>query len=37
LHGAYNLRVPGKLIAWSAGASFLTTLVGLFWFGQRDG
>jgi hypothetical protein len=36
LRGDYNLRVLGELIAWSAGASFVTALVGLFWFGRRD-
>jgi hypothetical protein len=30
LHGEYNLRVPGERIAWSAGVSFVTSLVGLF-------
>ena len=36
LHGDYNLRVLGELIAWSAGVSFCTSLVGLFWFARRD-
>jgi hypothetical protein len=36
LHGEYNLRVLGERIAWSAGVSFLTSLVGLFWFARRD-
>ena len=36
LHGDYNLRVLGELIAWSAGVSFVTSLVGLFWFARRD-
>jgi hypothetical protein len=27
--------VPGERIAWSAGMSFVTSLVGLFWFGRR--
>jgi hypothetical protein len=36
LHGDYNLRAPGERIAWSAGVSFVTPLVGLFWFGRRD-
>ena len=35
-HGDYNLRVLGELIAWSAGVSFVTSLVGLFWFARRD-
>jgi hypothetical protein len=28
--------VLGELIAWSAGVSFATSLVGLFWFARRD-
>jgi hypothetical protein len=36
LHGDYNLRALGKLAAWSAGVSFVTSLVGLFWFARRD-
>jgi hypothetical protein len=28
--------VPGERIAWSAGVSFVTSLVGLFWFARRD-
>jgi hypothetical protein len=36
LHGDYNLRVLGERIAWSAGLSFVTSLVGLFWFARRD-
>jgi ABC-type transport system involved in multi-copper enzyme maturation permease subunit len=36
LHGDYNLRVLGELIAWSAGVSFAMSLVGLFWFARRD-
>ena len=36
LHGEYNLRVLGELIAWSAGLSFAVSMVGLFWFGRRD-
>jgi hypothetical protein len=36
LHGEHNLRVLGELIAWSAGVSFVTSLVGLFWFARRD-
>ncbi len=36
LHGEYNLRVLGELIAWPAGVSFVTSLVGLFWFARRD-
>ena len=36
LHGDYDLRVPGERIAWSAGVSFVTSLVGLFWFARRD-
>jgi hypothetical protein len=36
VRGDYNLRVLGELIAWSAGVSFVTALVGLFWFGRRD-
>jgi hypothetical protein len=36
LHGNYSLRVLGGLIARSAGVSFVTSLVGLFWFGRRD-
>ena len=36
LHGEYNLRVLGELIAWSAGVPFVTALVGRFWFGRRD-
>jgi hypothetical protein len=36
LDGEYNLRVPGELIAWSAGVSFVTSRVGLFWFARRD-
>jgi hypothetical protein len=36
LHGDYDLRVPGELIAWSAGVPFVTSLVGLFWFARRD-
>jgi hypothetical protein len=36
LHGEYNLRVLGELIAWSAGPSFVTSLVGLCWFVRRD-
>ena len=35
-HGEYNLRVLGELIAWSAGVSFVTAPVGLFWFGRPD-
>jgi hypothetical protein len=35
-HGEYDLRVLGELIAWSAGVSFVTSLVGLFWFARRD-
>jgi hypothetical protein len=35
-HGDYNLRLPGERIAWSAGVSSVTSLGGLFWFGQRD-
>jgi hypothetical protein len=34
LHGEYNLRALGELIAWSAGVSFATSLVGLFWFAR---
>ena len=34
--GKYNLRVPGELIAWSAGVSFVTSLVGLFGLARRD-
>jgi hypothetical protein len=30
LHGEDNLRALGELIAWSAGVSFVTSLVGLF-------
>ena len=36
LHGERNLRVLGERIAWSAGVSFCTSLVGLFWSGRRD-
>ena len=36
LHGEYDLRVLGELIAWSAGVSFVTALVVLFWFARRD-
>jgi hypothetical protein len=36
LHGEYNLRVLGELVAWSAGVSFVTSLVGLVWFARRD-
>ena len=36
VRGDYNLRVLGELIAWSAGVSLVTALVGLFWFGRRD-
>ena len=36
LHSDYNLRVPGERIAWSAGVSFVTSLVGLFWFARPD-
>ncbi len=36
LHGDYNLRVLGELIAWSACVSFAVSLVGLFWFARRD-
>jgi hypothetical protein len=36
LHGDYNLRVLGERIAWSAGVSFVTALVGLVWFARRD-
>ena len=36
LHGDYNLRLPGELVAWPAGVSFVTSLVGLFWFARRD-
>jgi hypothetical protein len=36
LHGDYNPRALGELIAWSAGVSFAVSLVGLFWFGRRD-
>jgi hypothetical protein len=36
LHGDYNLRVLGERIAWSAGVSFVPSLVGLFWFARRD-
>ena len=36
LHGDYNLRALGKLTAWSAGVSFVTAPVGLFWFARRD-
>jgi hypothetical protein len=36
LHGDYNLRVLAERIAWSAGVSFVTSLVGLFWFARRD-
>jgi hypothetical protein len=35
-HGDYNLRVPGERIAWSAGLSFATALIGLFRLGRRD-
>ena len=35
-HGDYNLRVLGERIARSAGVSFVTSLVGLFWFARRD-
>jgi hypothetical protein len=28
--------VPGELIAWSAGVSFVTALVSLFRFARRD-
>jgi hypothetical protein len=36
LHGEYSPRVPGELIAWSAGVSFVTSLVGLFGLARRD-
>jgi hypothetical protein len=36
LHGESDLRAPGERIAWSAGLSFVTSLVGLFWFGRRN-
>ena len=36
VRGDYNLRVLGELIAWSAGVSFVTAPVGLFWFGRPD-
>ena len=36
LHGEYNLRVLGELIAGSAGGSFVTSLVRLFRFACRD-
>jgi hypothetical protein len=35
-HGDYNLCVLGERIAWSAGVSFVTSLVGLCWFARRD-
>jgi hypothetical protein len=28
--------VLAERIAWSAGGSFVTSLVGLFWFARRD-
>ena len=33
---AEQLRPLGELIAWSAGVSFVTALVGRFWFARRD-
>jgi hypothetical protein len=36
VHGDYNLHTLGEWIAWSAGVSFVTALVGLFWSGRRD-
>ena len=36
LDGEDNLRVPGELIAWAAGVSFATAVIGLFRLGRRD-
>ena len=36
LRGLYDIKVLGRLMAWSAGASCLVGVVGMIWFSRRD-